>query len=104
MSNGTTVNSVLSGRAETKRFVREWDNFPILTKKMSAHTVKHGVFELRWRSVETKWPLLGKMCVSSRPGGGTRIKLREFTSFLKKNAGSNGFTAAGSGQGSRAGL
>ena len=104
ISNGTTVNSVLFGRAETKRFAREWNDFSILTRKMGASIVKYGVFEHRCRSVETKWPLLDKMGISPRPGTGSRIKCRDFTSFLKKSAVRIGFTGDGSGQGSRAGL
>ena len=93
MSNGTAVNSVLFAKAETAHSAREWNDFSILTRKMGASIVKYGVFEHRCRSVETKWPLLGNICVSSRRGAGARIKLRDFTIFLKKNAVRIGFTA-----------
>ena len=94
-----TVNSAHFGRAETKRFVREWHDFLILTRKLSAPIVKYDVFEHRWCSVDTEWPLLGKICVSSRRGPGGTQKMSRIDVFSEKMPAVTASPPAGSGQG-----
>ena len=55
---------------------------------MSAPIIKYDPFEHRWRSVETKWVLFAKKCVSSRLAGGTRIEYRFMIQIRQKGAGS----------------